>query len=147
MSEIFDLAWKITLITAIMDLDLHTLVKRGLDWDDMFPDELKPIWASHIEMIKEIGKIKLQRAVVPEDAINLYIGMTDPADASQKLACVAIYSRFVKRDGTHSYQLIFSKLKLIPDGLSQTRAELFAATMNAHTGKIVRRTLTITEER
>ena len=91
--------------------------------------------------MQEIGKIKFQRAVVPEDAINLHIQKIDAADTSQKLACVAIYTRFLKKDGTHSCQLIFSRSKLIPDGLSQPRAELFAATMNAHTGEIVRRSL------
>ena len=30
---------------------------------------------------------------------------------------------------------------MIPDGLSQPRPELFAVTMNAHTGEIVRRAL------
>ena len=34
-----------------MKLDLHTLVKRGLDWDDMLPDK----------MMQELGKIKIQR--------------------------------------------------------------------------------------
>ena len=141
VSAVFDLTGKITPITATMKLDLHTLVKRGLDWDDMLHDELRPIWVSHFEMMQEIGKIKFQRAVVPEDAINLDIQTIDAADASQKLACVAIYARFLKKDGTHSCQLIFSRSKLIPDGLSQPRAELFAATTNAHTGEIVRRAL------
>ena len=34
-TEIFDLTGKITPITATMTLDLQTLVKRGLDWDDV----------------------------------------------------------------------------------------------------------------
>ena len=38
-------------------------------------------------------------------------------------------------------ELIFSTSKLIPDGLSQPRAELFAATTNAHTGANVKRLL------
>ena len=141
VSEIFDLNGKIKPITATMKLDLHTLVKTGLDWDDALPDELRPIWVSHSEMMEKIGKIKFQRAVVPKDAISLDIETIDAADASQKLACVAIYARFLKKDGTHSCQLIFSRSKLIPDGLSQPRAELFAATLNAHTGEIVRRAL------
>ena len=137
----FDLTGKITPIKATMKLDLHSLIKRSLDWDDMLPDELRRIWVSHFEMMQEIGKIKFQRAVVPEDAINLDIPTIDAADASQKLACVTIYARFLKKDGTHSCQLIFSRSKLIPDGLSQPRVELFTATMNAHTDKIVRRAL------
>ena len=86
VSEIFDLTGKITPITATMKLDSHTLVKRGIDWDDMVPDELRRIWVSHFEMMQEIGKIKFQRAVFPEDAINLDIPIIDTADASQKLA-------------------------------------------------------------
>ena len=47
-------------------------------------------------MVREIGKIKFQRAVVPEDAINLDTQTVDAADASQKLAFVAIYARFYR---------------------------------------------------
>ena len=47
----------------------------------------------------------------------------------------------MKIGGTHLCQFIFSRSKLIPDGLSQPRLELFVATMNAHTGEIVRRAL------
>ena len=111
----------------------------------MLPDELRPIWISDLEMMLEIGRIKFQSEVVPEDAINLDIQTIDAVDASQKLACVAIYAKYFKRDGTHSCQLILARLKLIPDGLSQPRAELFAATMNTHTGEIVRRLLQFQE--
>ena len=65
----------------------------------------------------------------------------DAADASQKLACVALHARFLKKDGTHSCQLIISRSKLITDGLSKPRAEFFAPTMNADTGEIVWRAL------
>ena len=92
-------------------------------------------------MMQEIDKTKFQRAVVPEDATNLDIQTIDAADASQKLECVTIYAQFLKRDDTHSCHLIFSRSKLIPDGLSQPTTKLFAATMNVHTGRIVRRAL------
>ena len=69
-----------------MKLYLLTLVKRGLGWDDVLPDELRPIWVFHFEMMQEIGNIKFQRAVVPDDALNLDIQAIDAADASQKLA-------------------------------------------------------------
>ena len=50
-----------------MKLDLHTLIKEGLDWNDVLPGELRPIWVSHFEMMQEISKIKFQRAVIPDD--------------------------------------------------------------------------------
>ena len=141
VAEIFDLTGKVTPITATMKMDLHSLVQRKLDWDDTLPDDLRSIWTSHFEMMQEIGKIKYKRAIVPQDAANLDISTIDFGDASNKLACAAIYARFLKKDGTFSCQLVFSRSKIIPDGLSQPRAELFAATINVHTGEIVRRSL------
>ena len=43
MGEIFDLAGKITPITAAVKMNLHTLVKRGLSWDDVIPDDLRSV--------------------------------------------------------------------------------------------------------
>ena len=139
VAEIFDLTGRITPITATMKLDLHNLVERHLNWEDVIPDELRPVWDSHFEMMQEIGKLKFKRAIVPEDAINLDINTIDAADASNKLACIAIYARFLHKDSTYSCQLVFSRSKLIPSGLSQPRAELLAATMNTHTGEVVKR--------
>ena len=52
VSEIFDLTGMITPLTAAMKMDLHTLVQRKLNWDDAVPDDLRPIWDSHFDMIK-----------------------------------------------------------------------------------------------
>ena len=46
---------------------------------------------------------------------------------------------FYKGSGTYSYQLVFSRSKVVPDGLSQPRPELLAATLNKCTGEIVKR--------
>ena len=53
--------------------------------------------------------------------------------------CVAIFARFLRRNGTYSCQLAFSRSKVVPDGLNQPRAELLAATLNTHTGETVKR--------
>ena len=47
-----------------MKLDIQTLVERDLSWDDRIPN-------SNFEIIQEIGKVKIKRAAVPEDAVNL----------------------------------------------------------------------------
>ena len=52
-------------------------------------------------MMQGIGKVKFKRAVVPEYAVNLNINITDAADASKELACIAIYARFLQEDGTY----------------------------------------------
>ena len=142
VAEIFGLTGKIAPITDTMKIYLHNLVKRGLDWDDVLPNELWPIWTSHFEMMEEIGNLKFHRAIIPADAVNLNIHTIDTADGSNQIACAAIYARFLRRNGSYSCQQFFLRFKIIPDGLSQPRAELLAVTtMNAHAGEIVRRSL------
>ena len=141
VSEIFDLTGKTTPVTAAMKLDLHDLVLRGLDWDDVIPDNLRPTWASHFEMMQEINNIKYKRTFIPDDAANLDITTIDFGDASESIACVAIYARILRTNGEYSCQLIFSRSKLVPSQTSQPRAELFAAVLNTHTGEVVKRAL------
>ena len=89
--------------------------------------------------MEEIPTIKYRRAIVPEDAINLDINSIDTGDASKNIACVAIYARFQRRCGKFSCQLVFARSRLIPDGTTQPRGELLAATLNTHTGEVVSR--------
>ena len=42
VAEVFDLAGRLTPITASLKMDLHELVIRHLDWDDQIPDSLQP---------------------------------------------------------------------------------------------------------
>ena len=77
---------KMTPTTAAMKMDLHKLVKRGLSWDDAIPDDLRSVWVSYFEMMQEIGNLRFQRAVVPEDAANLDINTIDAAGASNQYA-------------------------------------------------------------
>ena len=57
------------------------------------------------------------------------------------LACAAIYVRCLRRNGKYSCQLIFARSKLLPENITQPRAELIAAYLNTHTGEVVRRSL------
>ena len=141
VSELFDLTGMITPITAAMKLDLHVLVQRKLNWDDTIPDELRSIWQSNFEMINELSSFYFNRAIIPDNAVSLDMDTIDCADASKSLICIAIYARFRKKDGNYSCQLIFSRSKLVPDGMSTPRAELFAANTNAHTGQVVKRAI------
>ena len=141
VAEIFDLSGLLTPITATFKVDLHGMVKRKLDWQDVLPDNLRSLWISHFELMSEIKNIKYNRAVIPSDAVSLDVTTLDFGDASKDLACVAIYARYRRKCGTYSCQLIFARSKLIPDGMTQPRAELFAALINSHTGEVVRKAL------
>ena len=102
-------------------------MNRKLDWDDHIPNDLKSVWIANFQTIQELANIKFNRAIVPEDAISLDLDTIDTGDASSWLACAAIYVRFKKKDGTFSYQLVFARSKIVPDGMTLPRAELFAA--------------------
>ena len=92
-----------------MKLDLHELVLQKLDWDDKIPDNLRPIWESHFQMMNKIKTLKYQRAVIPEDAIDTQVKTLDFGDASREIACIAIYVRFKRKDGSCSCQLVFAR--------------------------------------
>ena len=141
VAEIFDLTGMFTPIISAMKMDLHELVLRKLDWDDKVPNELQPVWFEHFKMMTDIGKIRFQRAVIPEDAVSTDINLLSFGDASKSCICIAIYARFKRCGGNYSCQLIFGRSKLVPDGLTQPRAELFAALVNCHSTEVVKRSL------
>ncbi|XP_066927641.1 uncharacterized protein [Clytia hemisphaerica] len=142
VAELFDLTGKVSPLIASMKIDLQDLVQRQLNWDDIIPDNLRSIWESNFDMMKEIGDLRFNRAIVPEDAIDLKMDTLDFGDASHSMVCVSIYGRFLRRNGEYSCQLIFSRTRTVPKGTSQPRGELYAAVINTHTGEIVKRSLT-----
>ena len=92
-----------------MKIDLNDLSNAGLGWDDAIPDNLRGIWKDHVEMREEIRNFRYNRAIVPEDAVNLDITTIDFGDASKRMACVAIYVRFQRKNGQYSCQLVLSR--------------------------------------
>ena len=138
--EIFDISGKISPIVATFKLSLHELAcTYKLKWDDVLPDNLRSVWCSHFEMMDEIKSLKFNRAVIPDDSVSVSFHTLDFGDASTKMICVAIYARFLRKNGEHSCQLLFSRTKIISPPMTQPRAELFASTVCTHTGEIVKR--------
>ena len=132
VSQLFDISGKATPITATRKLDLHELIVRQLDWDDK---------VTLFVMMNEINDPRYRRAVIPDDTVSANLETLDFADASQRLCCIAIYARFLRKCGNYSCQLIFGRSKIVPEGTSQPRVELMAATVNVHAGSVVKRSL------
>jgi len=89
-------------------------------------------------MLQEIKIIKFKRAVILSDAINLTINTLDFGDDSEDLICAAIYARFERKGGDFSCH-VFVRSRLVPDEMTQPRAELYAALVNTHAGEVVRK--------
>ena len=139
VAELFDITGKVTPIIAHMKLDIRTLLTNELDWDDPIPSEFREIWIQHFNTIQELKDVQFRRCIIPEDAVNTDIHTIDTADASNEVACSAIYARVLRSTGEYSCQLAFARSKLLPPDTTQPRAELTAAVMNAHTGEVVKR--------
>ena len=139
VGEIFDLRGLVAPITAKFKIDMHQLVTRPLNWDDVLPPELRTIWCSNFELMEELKNVRFKRAIIPSDAVNLEINTIDTADASKSIACAAIYARFKRKNGRYSCQLVFARTKLLPEDNNQPRGELVAQVLSVHTGELVRR--------
>ena len=88
-------------------------------------------------MMQEIKNIKFSTAIIPKDAISLNINTFDKGDVSKNIASLAIYARCDRSNVEFLCQLTFSRSKLVPDSMSQPRAELFAAVLNANPMEVV----------
>ena len=113
VAEVFNPLGRITLIIAGFKLDISNLHRSGLSWDDPIPGNLKSALSSNFEMIKDLGNIKYQRAVVPDDAKNLDIVTIDTGDASSSLICSAIYARFERKDGSLGSSALTEVIQLV----------------------------------
>ena len=71
VAQIFDPTGRLTPIITGFKLDISQLHRSGLKWGDEIPDNLRRIWSSNYDMIKEINQLRYQRAIVPLDAKNL----------------------------------------------------------------------------
>ena len=140
LAGVFDPRGLAAPIIASMKDDISILHKRALDWEEPLPAELREIWVSNFGLIEELGEVRFQRAVVPDDAVSLDITTIDTADATENLICSAIYARFKVKSGDYSCQLMFARSKIVHD-LTIPRAELAAALINATTGFVVQRSL------
>ena len=141
VGQIFDINGRFAPLVSEMKLDLNVLCKRKLDWVDDIPDDLISTWLKNFDTVSQIREIRFRRCVVPGDALNLDVETIEISDASPQMACSAIYVRFKRKNGLYSCQLIFARTKIVPDDMTLPRAELFAASLNATTGHIVKLSL------
>ena len=77
-------------LIAGMKEDIGLLHANGLDWDGRIPDNLKKIWDSNFELMKEIGSVRYNRAIVLVNSKNINIEIIGTGDASQKMISAAI---------------------------------------------------------
>ena len=90
VAQVFDPTGRLTPIIAGFKLDISQLHRSGLKSDDEIPENLRRIWLSNYEMIKEIKQLRYKRAIIPLDAKHLDIVTIDTGDSSSSLIYSAI---------------------------------------------------------
>ena len=70
VAGVFDPLGLVTPVSAKFKLDLNSLNRLKLDWDDPIPPEHLPVWVKNLEKIQEIRGVKFRRTIIPENAMN-----------------------------------------------------------------------------
>ena len=71
VGQVFDHTGRLTPIIAGFKSDISQLYRSGLKWDDEIPENLRRIWSSNYEIIKEIKQLRYKMAIIPLDAKNI----------------------------------------------------------------------------
>ena len=124
-------------VAAKLKVDLSNIFQLNGDWDDLIVDEkLLDSWVTNMCWLNQASQIKIPRSVThPQGSGKVQLLVC--ADASQYLACAAVYVRQQIEGNQYSCKLLTAKNKLASKK-SIPKAEMFACTMAASLGHTVR---------
>ena len=89
---------------------LQEFWKEGKDWDDLTYDEINQKFCRYVENTKALCNIRIPRPICEGELMSIFAF----GDASGKAYCAAIYTRYLKADGSYSCRLICSKTRVAP---------------------------------
>ena len=139
VAEIYDIIGFISPITAGFKLDIRSLVSSSYSWDDPLTALDRELWIQNFQLMESLSDGVWPRRAIPEDCVE--IELIGCGDASESIACAVCYARVLKKDGTYACQLLMSKTKIVPQGMTPPKAELMACALNVHVTEIVKRAL------
>ena len=101
---------------------LNDLIRKNLR-DDFVPTDLRLFWE---EILQSLRKSKICGS-----------NTLDIRDPIPPMICIYVYTKFKKKDGTYSCQLVIASTKVPLQGISLHRAEHLAALINTYPSKVV----------
>ncbi len=142
-SKLFDpLGWLAPIIIQFKILMQQTWV-RGLQWDDVVPDDVKEIWNDLQTHLPAIQDIKISRCVISNVVQTLQLHIF--ADASEKAYAAVAFSRATDVIGHVNTSLLSSKTRVAPvKTVSLPRLELCGADLAAKLAKTLMKILDVT---
>lgn len=126
-AKIFDPLGFLSPWTCKSKMFIQVLWKRGLDWDEVIPDDITNMVKEQQKDWKNCEKIKIKRWV-EHNSNDVDVTIHGFSDASKHAFAAVVYLRTVKADGSICVNLIMAKTKVAPlNELTIPRLELEAS--------------------
>ena len=137
VAGVYDPLGLATPVTSRFKLDLHNVVKMGVDWDQQLPDSDLDTWVRNLGDIQELANIRFRRSVIHPLAESTKVDLIVSCDASQDIAVAVVHARMKLKTGGYSCQLIGARSKLVSE-LTVPKAELRGAVLATHLAHCVK---------
>lgn len=106
-----------------VQLKLEAKALNGLDWDEPLSPELQLHWAKRFEQFLDVPGMKVDRCIVPDNAVNDKIRLICVNDAAASAGGCAIYGGYELSDGSFSCNLLASKSRLMDQSVPRNELE------------------------
>ncbi|XP_060763802.1 uncharacterized protein LOC132872763 [Neoarius graeffei] len=123
---------------------LQQMCRGMLDWDDVLPEDLKPLWESWLMDLIHLADISISRCYTPKGFIVKHYELHHFSDASTSGYGVCSYLRAVSTTGKVHCSLVMAKARVAPTKVTTIpRLELSAAVTAVRISDLLKKELEI----
>ncbi|XP_077991041.1 uncharacterized protein LOC144445377 [Glandiceps talaboti] len=119
------------------------MCKKGTNWDETLPNELRPKWESWLSEIPKLGDLKIRRCYKPEGFKDLKkVELHHFSDASQTGYGQSSYLRLIDTQDNVHCSLVLGKARVVPlRPITIPRLELQAAVVSIQVSNFLNKEL------
>ncbi|XP_045078573.1 uncharacterized protein LOC123491568 [Coregonus clupeaformis] len=123
---------------------LQQMCRDKLSWDDPLPDDLRPLWESWLQDLKNLAGVRIQRYYLPSSFKVQHYELHHFSDASMSGYGECSYLRAVSTSGEVHCSLVMGKSRVAPTKVTTIpRLELSAAVVAVRTSDMLKKELEI----
>ncbi|KAG1935726.1 hypothetical protein F2P79_019030 [Pimephales promelas] len=123
---------------------LQQMCRDKLSWDDPLPDDLRPLWESWVQDLKNLAEVRVQRHYLPSSFKVQHYELHHFSDASVSGYGECSYLRAVSTSGEVHCSLVMGKSRVAPTKvMTIPRLGLSAAVVAVRTSDMLKKELEI----
>ena len=123
---------------------LQQMCRDKLSWDDTLPDDLRPLWESWLQDLRNLAEVKIPRCYVPSSFKVQHYELHHFADASESGYGECSYLRAVSTSSEVHCSFVMGKSRVAPTKVTTIpRLELSAAVVAVRTSDMLKKELEI----